>query len=108
MSASQLRLRRLRRDAVLQAPDEIEVVVAAILTIRRIQPERQPDLGAVVHHVGAGRHDADDLAAPAIDLDTVCPTIGRPPNAVCHNSCERIAMAGGGAARAVPAPAAGR
>ena len=29
---------------------------------------------------------------------TVCPTIGRPPNAVCHNSCERIAMGGSGSA----------
>ena len=65
----QLRLRRLRRHPVLQTADEIEKVASAVLTIGRVQPEGHPDLGAVVHDVGAGRHHADDFAAQAIDLD---------------------------------------
>ena len=65
----ELCLRRLHRDAVLQPPDEIEEVTAAILAIERAEPEGHPDVGAVVHHIGAGRHDANHLAAQAIDLD---------------------------------------
>ena len=69
MSASSSVCAACGGDAVLQPSDEIQEVVAAVLTIGRVQPERQPDLGAVVHDVGARRHDADDFAAPAVDFD---------------------------------------
>ena len=64
----ELGLRGLRRDAVLQSPDEIQKVVAAILAIGGIETDRHPDLGAVVHHVGARRHDADHFASQPVDL----------------------------------------
>ena len=64
-----LRIRSLCAGAVLQTPDDVEVMVAAILTVRGIQTERQPDLGPVVHQVDATRHDAEDLQTAAVDLD---------------------------------------
>src|SRR4030095_16060024 len=54
----ELHLCRLLRDAVLQTADQIEIVIASVQSVGRIEPERQPYLGAVVHHVGAGWHDA--------------------------------------------------
>ena len=66
--AVQFCLCRLRRDAVGQAANQIEEVVAAALAIVFSQPEGQPDLGAVIHDVRAGRHDADDFALPVIHI----------------------------------------
>ena len=63
----ELGVRGLRRDAVAQPADEIQEVAAAVLPIRRIQPERHPDLGAVVHHIRARRHHADDFAGHVVD-----------------------------------------
>jgi hypothetical protein len=65
----QLGLRRRLGDAVLQPPDQVEDVIAAILAIGGIQAERQPDLGAVVHHIQARRHDAEHFEPAAVDLD---------------------------------------
>jgi len=65
----QLGLRRRLGDAVLQPPDQVEDVIAAILAIGRIQAERQPDLGVVVHHIHARRHDAEHFEPAAVDLD---------------------------------------
>ena len=57
--------------------------------LRGVQPDRHPDLGAVVHHVRAGRHDADHFARHAVHLDP-WPTTVRPPNAFCHSSCDSM------------------
>ena len=65
----ELGLRRLGRDSVFQSANHIEEVAATVLTIGRIEAERHPDFGAVVHDIGARRHDADDFTAQAIDLD---------------------------------------
>ena len=51
-------------------------VAGAILPIRPIQPERQPDLGAVIHHISPGLHDADHFPTHPIDLD--CRSNDRP------------------------------
>src|SRR5688572_14668000 len=64
----QLCLRRLRRDAVLQAPDDMEDVEAAVLANSRREPEGQPDCRAVVHDVDAGWHDAKDFVGTALDI----------------------------------------
>src|SRR6185369_17496738 len=64
----QLDLRRLHADAVLQATNQIEIVIAAVQPVGWIEPERQPYLGAVVRDVGAGWHDAEDFASSPVDL----------------------------------------
>ena len=64
----QLRLRRLRRNAVLQAPNDMEDVEAAVLTNSRREPEGQPDCRAVVHDIDAGWHDAKDFVGTALDI----------------------------------------
>jgi hypothetical protein len=64
----QFRPCRLRRDAVFQPRDDMQGVGAAVPSRIRVDPERQPDFGAVVHDVGAGRHDSDDFVGPALDF----------------------------------------
>ena len=64
----QLRLGRLRRDAVFQPRNDVEDVGAALASRIRVDPKRQPDLGAVVHDVGAGQHDAENLVGSALDF----------------------------------------
>jgi hypothetical protein len=39
--------------------------------VRPIEPQRQPDLGLVVHDISARRHDPQHFARPAPDLDHV-------------------------------------
>src|SRR5687768_15961230 len=60
-------LRGQRRDAVLQATNDVEDVEAAVLMHGRRESEGQPDGRAVVHDVDAGRHDADDFVWPSLD-----------------------------------------
>src|SRR5262249_3553961 len=55
----QLSLGRLHGDAILQSSDEVKEVASTILTIRPVQPERQPDLSAVIHQIGPRRHNAN-------------------------------------------------
>src|SRR5688572_23664693 len=64
----QLGLRRLRRDAVFQAPNDMEDVEAAVLTNSRREPEGQPDCGAVIHDIDAGWHDANDFVKTPLDI----------------------------------------
>ena len=59
---------RLRCDAVLQPPDHLQDVVLPQPANHRVHADRQPDLRVVVHDVEAGRHDADDVVRPAVDL----------------------------------------
>ena len=99
----QLGLRRLRRHAVLQPADQIQEVVAAILTVGRIQSERQPDLRAVVHEIGARRQDADDFARRPL-ISIVWPTIGSPaeralPELVRQHDDRRLRTGGGSRGR---------
>ena len=56
------------RHVVLQPADDIEHVTGSDLTNHGMHPERQPDLGAAVHEINAGWHDADDVVRPAIDV----------------------------------------
>ena len=58
-----------RRHAVLEAADQIQEVIAAVLAIRRVEAQGQPDLGPVVHDIGARRQDADHLAVDAVDFN---------------------------------------
>ena len=44
-------------------------MIATILPIARIQSQRHPDLGPVVHDVCAAGQDADDFARQPIDFD---------------------------------------
>src|SRR5262245_6273472 len=60
--------RGLHGDAVFETADQIEIVIAAIQPVGRIESERQPHLGAVVHHIGAWWQDADHFAWPSVDL----------------------------------------
>src|SRR5262249_27999815 len=62
----QLPLSRLRRNTVLQPADQVQEVAAAIARIGGVQTEGQPDLGAVLHEIRTGRHDADHLPPDAI------------------------------------------
>src|SRR6185369_11485822 len=64
----QLCLRCLRGHAVLQAPDDIEDVEAAVLTNSRREPERQPDCRPVVHDIDAGWHDPEDFVKPTVAI----------------------------------------
>ena len=59
-------------------------MVAAVLAIRGIELQRQPQLDVVVHDVEAGRHDADDLVLRAVHFDRLPDDVGsrrerRPP-----------------------------
>ena len=42
------------------------MIPGAVLTMR--EPEGQPDFGAVVHDIGARRHDANDFMESTIDF----------------------------------------
>jgi hypothetical protein len=59
----------LHADAVLQTADQIEIVIAAVQSVGRVECERQPHLGTVVHNVGRRRHDAEHFAAASVELD---------------------------------------
>ena len=67
----QLCLRCLRGHAVLQAPNDMEDVKAAVLANSRRKPEGQPDCRAVIHDIDAGWHDANDFMRPAVDIQSV-------------------------------------
>src|SRR4030095_5419799 len=73
----ELRLGRLLRGTVSQSPDKKKSVAAAVLAIGGVQPEGQPDLGALVFEGRARRHDADDFAPRAIDIHSL--SDHRPP-----------------------------
>src|SRR4029079_10314626 len=67
----QLCLRCLRAHAVLQAPNDMKDVKAAVLTNSRRQAKGQPDCRAVIHEIDAGWHDADDFMRAAVDIQSV-------------------------------------
>jgi hypothetical protein len=64
----QLCLRRLQRDALLQTPNALEDVEAAVLTNSGREPEGQPDRGVIVHDIDAGWHDANDFVRTTLHL----------------------------------------
>ena len=65
----ELGLRTLQRRTVGEPADQIEIVAAAVLPVRGIEHQRIPDFDVLVGDVEMRRHDADDGAANAVDLD---------------------------------------
>jgi hypothetical protein len=73
---AQLRARLLDGHALLQPPDDREIVTSSIVGLRGIQRQRQPQLDAAVREVEALRHDTDDLGRHAVDLDLSSENLG--------------------------------
>src|SRR6266704_1728821 len=65
---AQLRLCRLKGDAVFQSRNDVYDVDPALPSRTRVEPEGQPNLGVVIHDVGPGRHNANDFVAAALDF----------------------------------------
>src|SRR5437763_1356436 len=65
----ELRLCGLEGDTLFQSRNDGEDVDPALPGHNRVKPERQPDLGMVIHDVGSGRHNADDLVAATLDFN---------------------------------------
>ena len=57
----------LQAHVVFQPADEVQKVSAAPAWIRGVEGQRQPDLDALIVHVVARRHDADNARGRAID-----------------------------------------
>jgi hypothetical protein len=64
----QLRFCRLEGDAVFQSRYDIQDVDPALPSRTRVEPEGQPNLGAVIHDVGPGWHNANDFVEAALDF----------------------------------------
>src|SRR5204862_8300278 len=64
----QFGLRHRLGDAILHPSDEIEA--GGVTRPARVvcEAEWQPDLRVVVHEIRAGRHDADDLKPPSVNV----------------------------------------
>ena len=62
-------LGRQRCNAVLETSDDAEDMTVADLANHRVDADRQPDFWAAVDEIDAGRHDADDVVGPAINVD---------------------------------------
>ena len=65
----ELRARSGQRGTLGEPADEVQEVAATILPVRRIEHQRQPDLGMLIRHVEMRRHDPDYRAPDAVDLD---------------------------------------
>src|SRR5262245_42426503 len=65
---AQLRLCHLSGDAVFQSRNDVENVSPALPGRIRVEPERQPNLGVVIHNVGPGCHNANDFVGAALDF----------------------------------------
>ena len=78
-------------------------MAVADLTNHRMDADRQPDFRAAVHEIDAGRHDADDLVGPAIDVhglsDERLSAEGGLPQLVREDRDRRPAQAGPGGHR---------
>ncbi len=56
-------------DAVLEPPDEVEEMTAAVTGVRGVERQRQPHLNSLVVNVEPRRHDSDDPRGRSVDGD---------------------------------------
>ncbi len=90
----QLRLCRLRRDAVLQSPDDVEDVGRRDPRAVSGWSQRGNQIWVRLSMTSTPGGMMPRISWGRPSTFTVFPTSGCPPKAVCHNSCERIAIGG--------------